>query len=839
MARTSDISAAQPKLPELAAPRYATAWASLVYVVSAMLLAYPALAGKFLINARSDQYLAGYAFREFAAQSLKSGHGFPQWNPFLQGGLPYIAAMHGDIFYPTFILRWLLPTDIAMTWEFIIHLFLAGLFTYFFLRSWNLSFWAALVGGVAYMLGGSIAGFASPGHDGKLFVSTLTPLGLLLVTRSVRDGRRWAWGALAVAVGLAFLSPHPQLFQYFLLLAGSFALYVAFADHPGIGRLPRDVAIRRLAFALGAVVLGIIIGAVQYWPALIEYKPWSPRAGGHDWAIATSYSFPIEETLNAYWPQFTGILDNYWGRNAIHLHSDYFGAAVLVLAGAAFGRTNRVGFRRFWWIAALVSLIWAYGGYTPIYHLIILVPYTKYLRAPSSMIFVTALCVSVLAALGTDRIIARVVSRKYAVGWIIGTAVFALLMTVGGYTALANAVAGSIANGLGYPPDAHSQIVDQIMSRAQLNSGAAIIGAWRSFLFAALTGAFIWGLLTDRVSRRNAAIAIVVLVIADLWSIEREYWIFSPPASIIFASDPAIDAIKADIAKSGEPGRVFNPRAGSGMVKELGRDDRYFSGDKLMVHGIRIPGGYHGNELGMYQRMMELQIDSLPVEFSPQFWRHENVRYLYTAFTDEEIAQVVPRIKAPPLTKLAGPVRNSSGSMVSAYKVGAENGFAHVASAMAKAPQNQALSTVLDPRFDPQTVAIVDSLATDINPPALTALPPASTTHARVTRYEPGVIDLSLDQPSIAGQALVVSENYFPGWHATVDGKVAAVALMNYNLIGVALPQGARSIQLRFDDAAYEKGKGVTLVALVLAIVLWVAGAIVDRRYRTPMPTTA
>jgi hypothetical protein len=835
MARTSDVTATQPTDPELAAPRFASAWAALVYAVSTMLLGYPALAGQFLINARSDQYLAGYAFREFAAQSLKSGHGFPQWNPFLQGGLPYIAAMHGDIFYPTFLLRWMLPTDVAMTWEFIIHLFLAGLFTYFFLRSWRLSFWAALIGGLAYMLGGSIAGFASPGHDGKLFVSTLTPLGLLLVTRGVRDGRAWAWGAFAATVGLAFLSPHPQLFQYFLLLAGSFALYVAFADHPGVGRLPRDVAVRRLAFALGAVGLGIVIGAVQYWPALIEYKPWSPRAGGHDWATATSYSFPIEETLNAYWPQFTGMLDAYWGRNFIHLHSDDCGAEVLVLAGAAFGRTSRGGFRRFWWIAGLVSLIWALGGYTPIYHLIILVPYTKYLRAPSTMIFVTALCVAVLAALGTDRVIARVVSRKYALGWIIGAGVFALLMTVGGYSALANGVAGSIANGLGYPPEARSQIVDGIVSRAQSNNAAAIFGVWRSFLVAALAAGLIWAMLTDRLARRAAVIAITALVIADLWSIEREYWIFSPRAATIFASDPAIDAIKADIAKTGEPGRVFNPRAGSGMVKELGREDRNFSGDKLMVHGIRVPGGYHGNQLGSYQQMMDQQIDSLPtIEFSPQFWRHENVRYLYTALTDDELAQVVPRIKAPPLTKLAGPVRNSSGSMVSAYKVGAENSFAFVASAMVKAPQNQALATVLDPRFDPRTAAIVDTVARDINPPGLTALPTASTTHARVTRYEPGVIDLALDEPGMSGQALVVSENYFPGWQATVDGKPAPVGLMNYNLIGVALPQGGRVIQLRFDDAAYEKGKRVTILAIVLTSLLWLSGILVDRRRHAP-----
>ena len=99
-----------------ATPRFATAWASLVYAVSTMLLAYPALAGQFLINVRSDQYKAGYAFREFAASWLRSGHGFPQWNPYLLGGLPYVAAMHGDIFYPTFLLRIVMPTDHAMTW---------------------------------------------------------------------------------------------------------------------------------------------------------------------------------------------------------------------------------------------------------------------------------------------------------------------------------------------------------------------------------------------------------------------------------------------------------------------------------------------------------------------------------------------------------------------------------------------------------------------------------------------------------------------------------------------------------------------------------------------------
>ncbi len=825
-ARTSEVSQ-ENDLDALARPR---TFAALVYAVATMLLGYPALAGKFLINARSDQYLAGYAFRDFAAQSLKSGHGFPQWNPFIQGGMPYIAAMHGDIFYPTFLLRWILPTDVAMTWEFIIHLFLCGFFTFLFLRSWRFGFWPSLIAGLAYMLGGCIAGYASPGHDGKLFVGALTPLGLLLVTHAVRDGRKWAWGAFAFTVGMTFITPHPQLFQYFLILCGCYALYVAFANVPGRGVLPRDVAIRRIVFALGCVIIGILIGAVQFWPALIEYKPWSPRAGGHDWATATSFSFPIEETLNWYWPQFSGMLDEYWGRNQFHLHSDYFGVVVLMLAGAAFGATERVSFRRLWIGVFIVSLLWAFGGFTPLYHVIMLIPYTKYLRAPSTMIYVTAFATSVLVAIGVERIIAGRVGVRYALGWVGGAALFGVLMSVGGYTALANAVASSVASD--YPEGVRGQIIQMLVGRAEPNTGAAIAGVWRSFVFAAIAGGVLWALATGKIARRGAMYALAALVAVDLWSIERNYWIFSPRASVLFATDPAIEAIKADIAKN-QPARVVNRALGQGVVAELGRQDRNFTGDKLMVQGIRVPKGYHGNELGMYQDL--IGPDTALTELRPEFWKHENVQYWYSDLDTVNIAKVAGQLGAQPFTRLAGPVRSAAGSTVYAYKLGGNNPPAWVTAGMTKAPQNLAMSAVLDPRFDQRTVAIVDTSATTIQAPQLQTLPPPATTGARVTRYDPGAIDLTLDAPSMAGQALVVSENYFPGWHATADGKPATVALMDYNLIGVALPPGARNISLRFTDAAYEKGKVVTWVAILLSLVLWIGGWMAARR-TAPVP---
>ena len=143
MARTPVSSATTSEAP--AAPPFATAWAALVYALCALSLAWPVLTGKFLGNVNSDQYLAGYAFREFAASYFKAHGSIPQWNPYLFGGMPFIAAMHGDIFYPTFLLRLIMPVGAAMAWGMILHFFLSGLATYWFLRqAARLSFFAAV-----------------------------------------------------------------------------------------------------------------------------------------------------------------------------------------------------------------------------------------------------------------------------------------------------------------------------------------------------------------------------------------------------------------------------------------------------------------------------------------------------------------------------------------------------------------------------------------------------------------------------------------------------------------------------------------------------------------------
>lgn len=797
-------------------PRHATLWASLVFAVATLTLAWPALTGRILFNTRSDQYTLGYAFRNFAEQSFRNGQGIPEWSPYLQGGLPYIGAMHGDIFYPTFWLRLAIGTAEGITWSFIIHLFLAGLFTYLFLRAWRLAFAAALIGGLAYMLSGSIAGYASPGHDGKLYVSTLLPLGLFFLTRGIRDGRNWAWPAFAIVVGLAMLSPHPQLLQYLLLVSGSFSLYLALATHDGIGKLPAALAIRRIGFAAGAVALGLFIAAIQYVPVM-KYTPWSPRSAGHDWDTATSYSFPIEETLNAYLPQFSGILEQYWGRNLIHFHSDYFGVVVLVLMGAAFGAGLLKSFKRFWIVTAIISLIWAWGGNTPLYHLIMLVPYTKYLRAPSTMIYVTAFAVAVLAAIGTQRVIRGLVSRKYAPAWAIGAGLFALFISIGGYGMLTSLVLGGI-------PDQAIQTYG-FADRAEANQSSAVLGAWRSFLFVGLAAALLWAYRERRIALKPATLGLAALLLVDLWSIERRYWQFMPPAEQTFASDPAIDSIKADIARTG-PGRALV----LGMT-ENARNDTYFRKRALMNHLLRSVEGEQGNELRIYREMMEAD-----VHLRPTFWRHENVRYLYSDAGEETFAQAAAQMGVPPFTKLAGPVPNANGSTVYAYRMGMPNPYAWVAGSAVRAEPEQVLPTILDPRFEPSVAAIVDTGAAIQGGPT-TGLS-RSDNQATVKSYEPGRVSIELASPAAAGSILVLSENYYPGWSATSGTSQLPVSRVNYNLIGVALSAGTQRVELSFADEAYARGKVITFVALALATLLLIAGVVVDRRRApgTPVP---
>ena len=209
---------------------------------------------------------------------------------------------------------------------------------------------------------------------------------------------------------------------------------------------------------------------------------------------------------------------------------------------------------------------------------------------------------------------------------------------------------------------------------------------------------------------------------------------------------------------------------------------------------------------------------------NPNFWALVNARFFDTN------ASTVPFQGAK---LVAGPVRNAAGTMTYLYELPGANPVAWVTPMIVKLDDATSKATVLNPLFDVRRVAIFDSASTVLAKPVNSPLPDAVSFGVRVTRYDPGAIDLTLEGVPAAGSALIVSENFYPGWAAMVDGKSAATGRADFTLIGVELPAGAKQVTLRFDSAPYQLGKRITVAALALALGLLFGGAFMDRRRAT------
>ncbi len=154
-------------------------------------------------------------------------HTFPRWAPDILGGTPFLEALSGgDSLYPPSLLLLMLTEPYrALGWKLVLHIAAAGFFMFGWLRAVGRSRPAALLGGTAYMLAPYLVSLVHPGHDGKIFVTALTPLLFWAVERWFARPRLPAFTAIAFVVALVIFTTHFQL-AYFLF--GAVGLYAIF-----------------------------------------------------------------------------------------------------------------------------------------------------------------------------------------------------------------------------------------------------------------------------------------------------------------------------------------------------------------------------------------------------------------------------------------------------------------------------------------------------------------------------------------------------------------------------------------------------------------------------------
>jgi hypothetical protein len=120
--------------------------------------------------------------------------------------------------------------------------------------------------------------------------------------------------------------------------------------------------------------------------------------------------------------------------------------------------------------------------------------------------------------------------------------------------------------------------------------------------------------------------------------------------------------------------------------------------------------------------------------------------------------------------------------------------------------------------FDPRRTVLLE-----VRPDELPPLPGgtvAPESRAQISRYEP--TRLVIDTAAPTATVLVVSEMFYPGWEATVDGQAVPIKVADYLLRGVALPVGQHTVEMRYRASAARSGAIISCLTLLLLCALFI-----------------
>jgi len=347
-------------------------------------------------------------WRVFALEALRGGD-LPLWNPLLGMGAPLIANYQSALFYPP---NWLLAVfDPAWGQGLLVllHLIWAGLGMARLARALELSPLAQAVSGVAFSLSGYLvarSGFLSI-NAAVSWVPWVIGSADRLADMSASPGRtrlalRHA-AVLAVTLAMQWLAGHAQTAWYTLILAVIWSGWRGWTRRRGSG------AVRAWAGLAAAGALGFVLAAVQLLPTL-EYLGQSQRATAVDPQLALTYSFWPWRLLGLLMPRLFGspASGDYWGYGNFWEDAIYIGVIPVCLAiSAAFrkGRSQRPAdaVKGVLLVVSAVSFLLALGQNTPVYPFLFRrVPTFSLFQAPTRWTLLLMFSLSLLAGFGVE-----------------------------------------------------------------------------------------------------------------------------------------------------------------------------------------------------------------------------------------------------------------------------------------------------------------------------------------------------------------------------------------------------------------------------------------------------
>jgi len=727
----------------------------------------------------------------FIRQSLAAGE-VPLWSPYLLLGYPFLAEVANAALYPlTWVVQlFALPT--AMTLYVAVHYVLTGYLMWRLLRAWSLDQLAALFGALVWMASGYLVSIHL--NFNYLIPAAWYPA-VLYAFHRLAQSRRLRWFlATAAAWAMILLGGDPQAFLFagFLLLA-----YAGLALQPEAGARLKLVALLGLA---GCLTVALV--QAQILPSL-EYAAACTRASGIDFPQASAWSHHPLRLLEWIWPELYGPIfpaEKFWGQFLDPKNgTPWVGVVYLGLLplGLALGQLRRfrqapLGFLAF--IAVLFFLL-ALGAYSPLYRLLwIAFPPWRIFRFPEKHLALVTFALAGLSAFGFQSLLGREAEparRSFFRRWMIFTAVLAVALAVLFFLAdpLARVLAGYLART--YQVDREPALI-----RASLLNAAL-----RSLLAALLFGLVGW--LFQRKQELTPRLGLVLLLAtaADLLALGRAQFhgadvsLFTaePAASRILHSDQQDPAERIRFYRSNQvtrPAELFTPAGAS-----LSEQAVYWNRDTLnrnagVAEGLEDLFGYDPAKFARSYRFRQkpLALETL---------RMLNVKYLLDGVQAEEVPEALGLPVVGRDDRLNLRVLRNQGYFPRAF---------FVDGVQPARDEDQFLDLLADTNLRRNVILL--------RPPSGrrrgTAFLPAS-----IPSYRPQQVAATVSNP--APGFLVLSDSYFPGWQAAVDGQPARILRANYLVRAVALEPGNHQVVFTYRPWPWRIGATASLVSVLLA----------------------
>ena len=366
----------------------------------AVIFGVPALLGHAVLP--GDDLTQNLPLRELAGRDIRTGH-LPLLDPYIWSGAPLLAGWNAAAAYPLTWLFAILPGTAAWTLNMICTWAVAGVGMFCFLRAQRLASLASFLGAFSFAFAGGMS--AQVTHFGLVAGLSWVPLALLSVLR-LAQYRPWpsrlGWAAaLAAALGLVILAGEPRAIDDALVIVLIYAVWQ-------VARLGRRAGPAAVSVIAG-LALGAGLGAVQWLPGLAAIS--SSQRGVDSMALYSSGSLPVRWALLTLVPDLLGGSGSlgqpgFFGFYNLTEVTSYVGILPLVAAFALLGRLRRgrrVPQWLVWHVMALAGVVLAFGGNTPLGHVLYHLPLFGDQRLQSRNILVLDLALCVLLAHWADQ----------------------------------------------------------------------------------------------------------------------------------------------------------------------------------------------------------------------------------------------------------------------------------------------------------------------------------------------------------------------------------------------------------------------------------------------------